>query len=119
MRWSRCRRPRRLNRVRTMAEPRFAVGDLVRTRPVDPPHHTRIPRYTRGHVGEVVEVQGTWQLAEFGLTLPADTEIFVHDTSAESRHMVLPVRPAGSDRLDEAQLAALVTREGLIGTASV
>ena len=58
-------------------------------------------------------------LAEFGLTLPADTEIVVHDTSAESRHLVLPMRPAGSAGLDESDLAALVTREGLIGTASV
>ena len=47
-----------------MTEPRFAVGDRVRARSVDPLHHTRIPRYTRGHVGEVVEVQGTWQLAD-------------------------------------------------------
>jgi nitrile hydratase subunit beta len=47
-----------------MTEPRFAVGDRVRARPVDPPHHTRIPRYARGHVGEVVEVQGTWPLAD-------------------------------------------------------
>jgi nitrile hydratase subunit alpha len=58
-------------------------------------------------------------LAEFGLELPADTEIVVHDTSAESRHMVLPMRPDGTDGRDEAELAALVTREGLIGTASV
>ena len=58
-------------------------------------------------------------LAEFGLELPADTEIVVHDTSAESRHMVLPMRPDGTDGLDEAELAALVTREGLIGTAAV
>jgi nitrile hydratase len=58
-------------------------------------------------------------LAEFGLTLPADTEIVVHDTSAESRHMVLPMRPEGSAGLDEAALASLVTREGLIGTASL
>jgi nitrile hydratase len=58
-------------------------------------------------------------LAEFGLTLPDDTEIVVHDTSAESRHMVLPMRPAGSAALTEAELAALVTREGLIGTAAV
>jgi nitrile hydratase subunit beta len=47
-----------------MAEPRFAVGDRVRTRSVDPAHHTRLPRYARGHVGEVVEVQGTWPLAD-------------------------------------------------------
>ena len=47
-----------------MAEPRFAVGDRVRARSVDPPHHTRVPRYARGHVGEVVEVQGAWPLAD-------------------------------------------------------
>ena len=43
---------------------RFAVGDRVRTRAVDPPHHTRLPRYARGQVGEVVEVQGSWILAD-------------------------------------------------------
>ncbi|HLU59674.1 MAG TPA: nitrile hydratase subunit alpha [Pseudonocardia sp.] len=58
-------------------------------------------------------------LAEFGLELPADTEIVVHDTSAESRHMVLPMRPAGTEGLSEEELARLVTREGLIGTAAV
>jgi nitrile hydratase subunit alpha len=58
-------------------------------------------------------------LAEFGLELPGDTEIVVHDTSAESRHMVLPMRPDGTDGLGEAELTALVTREGLIGTAAV
>ena len=58
-------------------------------------------------------------LAEFGLMLPTDTEIVVHDTSAESRHMVLPMRPDGTAGLDEGALASLVTREGLIGTASV
>ena len=58
-------------------------------------------------------------LAEFGLELPAGTEVVVHDTSAESRHMVLPMRPAGTDGMGEDALAALVTREGLIGTAAV
>lgn len=58
-------------------------------------------------------------LAEFGFDLPETTEIVVHDTSAESRHMVLPMRPAGTGSLDEAALAAVVTREGLIGTAAV
>ena len=58
-------------------------------------------------------------LAEFGLVLPDATEIVVHDTSAESRHMVLPLRPEGTDDTDETALAALVTREGLIGTAAV
>jgi nitrile hydratase len=58
-------------------------------------------------------------LAEFGLVLPDTTQIVVHDTSAESRHMVLPLRPAGTEGADEAELAAHVTREGLIGTAAV
>jgi nitrile hydratase len=58
-------------------------------------------------------------LAEFGLRLPPETEITVWDSSAESRYMVLPVRPAGTDGRTEEELAGLVTREGLIGTAAV
>lgn len=58
-------------------------------------------------------------LAEFGVTLPAATRIAVWDASAESRYMVLPRRPDGTAGLDEAGLAALVTRKGLIGTALV
>ncbi|WP_369131976.1 nitrile hydratase subunit alpha [Modestobacter sp. I12A-02662] len=58
-------------------------------------------------------------LAEFGLELPAATRISVWDASAESRYMVVPRRPAGTDGLPEAELAALVTRKGLIGTAAV
>jgi nitrile hydratase len=58
-------------------------------------------------------------LAEFGLRLPDGVEIVVHDTSAESRHMVLPMRPAGTDDLAEDDLVRLVTCEGLIGTATV
>jgi len=58
-------------------------------------------------------------LAEFGLRLDPDVEITVWDSSAESRYMVLPLRPAGTAGMDEGQLAALVTREGLIGTAAV
>lgn len=38
---------------------RFAPGSRVRAVPGDPPHHTRIPRYVRGHVGEIVAVEGT------------------------------------------------------------
>jgi len=56
-------------------------------------------------------------LAEFGLTLPGDVEISVWDSTSEARYMVLPTRPAGSDGLAAAALAALVTRNGLIGTA--
>jgi nitrile hydratase subunit alpha len=58
-------------------------------------------------------------LAEFGLALPADVAIEVWDASAETRYMVLPRRPAGTEGLDEAALAALVTRNGMIGTAAV
>jgi nitrile hydratase subunit alpha len=55
-------------------------------------------------------------LAEFGVTLPASTDIRVWDSTAEVRYLVLPMRPAGSDGLDEAALAALVTRDSMIGT---
>jgi nitrile hydratase len=58
-------------------------------------------------------------LAEFGLDLPAGTEITVWDSSAETRYMVLPRRPEGTAGLGEEQLAALVTRNALIGTAAV
>ena len=58
-------------------------------------------------------------LREFGLELPASTRITVWDASAESRYMVLPRRPAGTDGLGERELANLVTRKGLIGTALV
>jgi nitrile hydratase len=58
-------------------------------------------------------------LAEFGVELPAGTSIAVWDASAESRYMVLPLRPEGTDGLTEDELAGLVTRKGLIGTALV
>jgi nitrile hydratase subunit alpha len=58
-------------------------------------------------------------LAEFGLELPAGTSIAVWDASAESRYMVLPRRPAGTEGMPEEELAGLVTRKGLIGTAAV
>ena len=58
-------------------------------------------------------------LREFGLELPAATRVSVWDASAESRYMVLPRRPEGTGELAEDELAALVTRKGLIGTAAV
>jgi nitrile hydratase subunit alpha len=58
-------------------------------------------------------------LAEFGLSLPEDVELRVWDASAETRYLVLPLRPAGTDGLGEDELAALVTRNGMIGTAAV
>lgn len=55
-------------------------------------------------------------LAEFGVTLPASTAIRVWDSTAEVRYLVIPQRPAGSEALDEDALAALVTRDSMIGT---
>jgi len=55
-------------------------------------------------------------LADFGVTLPAATEIRVADSTAEVRYLVLPMRPAGTDGFTEEQLAALVTRDSMIGT---
>src|SRR5215470_11851447 len=56
-------------------------------------------------------------LAEFGVALPPDTEITVWDSTSEARYLVLPSRPAGTGGLAADELAALVTRNGLIGTA--
>ncbi len=42
----------------------FAPGTRVRARPGDPDHHTRVPRYVRGHIGEVVESEGEWPLPD-------------------------------------------------------
>jgi nitrile hydratase len=58
-------------------------------------------------------------LHEFGYDVPDDVAITVWDASAESRHMVLPRRPDGTDGLSEPELATLVTRNGLIGVAAV
>jgi len=55
-------------------------------------------------------------LAEFGVTLSPDTDIRVWDSTAEIRYLVVPMRPAGSEGLDEDALAALVTRDSMIGT---
>jgi nitrile hydratase subunit alpha len=58
-------------------------------------------------------------LAEFGTRLPASTEIRVWDSTAEVRYLVIPMRPPGTEALGEDELAALVTRDSMIGTALV
>ena len=58
-------------------------------------------------------------LAEFGLELPGEVGITVWDSTSEARYMVLPARPAGTEALGADELTALVTRNGLIGTALV
>lgn len=56
-------------------------------------------------------------LAEFGTVLPASVEIRVVDSTADCRYLVVPARPVGTEGLDEAALAGLVTRDSMIGTA--
>jgi len=58
-------------------------------------------------------------LAEFGLILPEDVAIRVHDSTADMRYLVLPIRPEGSQGLGESACAALVTRDSMIGVAVV
>jgi nitrile hydratase len=67
------------------------------------PYRSRVVRDPRG------------VLAEFGVTLAASTEIRVWDSTAEVRYLVIPERPAGTDGLREEALAALVTRDSMIG----
>lgn len=58
-------------------------------------------------------------LAEFGTELPESVRVRVHDSTADLRYMVLPMRPEGTDGLDEEALAALVTRDAMIGVTRV
>ena len=58
-------------------------------------------------------------LAEFGLVIADAVEVRVWDSSAEVRYLVMPMRPAGSERLDQVALADLVTRDGMVGVAAV
>jgi nitrile hydratase len=61
----------------------------------------------------VIDPRGV--LADFGVNLPAATEIRVWDSTAETRFMVLPLRPGGTEGWSEEQLASLVTRDCMIG----
>lgn len=58
-------------------------------------------------------------LAEFGLAIPETVEVRVWDSNADLRYLVLPERPADTENLSEAELATLVTRNAMIGTAKV
>ncbi|TMA69514.1 MAG: nitrile hydratase subunit alpha [Deltaproteobacteria bacterium] len=77
-----------------------------------PPSWYKSPAYRARIVREPRAV-----LAEMGLVLPADVEVRVWDSSAEMRYMVLPERPAGTDAMSQDDLAALVTRDAMIGVA--
>ena len=65
----------------------------------------------------VIDPRGV--LREFGTQLPDDVEVRVWDSTAELRYIVLPERPAGTESMSEEQLAALVTRDAMVGVAKV
>ena len=65
----------------------------------------------------VIDPRGV--LSEMGVEVPADTEVRVWDSTAEIRYLVLPERPAGTENMTEDELAALVTRDSMIGVAKV
>jgi len=65
----------------------------------------------------VIDPRGV--LREFGLDLPADVEVRVWDSTAELRYLVLPERPAATENMSEEQLAALVTRDSMVGVSKV
>lgn len=65
----------------------------------------------------VIEPRGI--LSEFGVTVPDDVAVRVWDSTAEIRYLVLPERPAGTDGMDAEALAALVTRDAMVGVAKV
>jgi nitrile hydratase len=73
----------------------------------DPAYRSRVVREPRA------------LLQEMGLTLDQNVEISVWDSSAENRYFVLPIRPAGTEDLSEEELAALVTRDAMVGVAAV
>ncbi|MDO9418775.1 nitrile hydratase subunit alpha [Pararhizobium sp.] len=76
-----------------------------------PPVWYKAPPY---RARAVIDPRGV--LAEFGLALPETQNIRVWDSTAELRYLVVPERPAGTDGLDQEQLADLVTRDAMIGT---
>ena len=62
----------------------------------------------------VIDPRGV--LSEFGLTLPSGTDIRIWDSTAETRFLVVPMQPAGTEGWSEEQLASLVTRDSMVGT---
>jgi nitrile hydratase len=75
-----------------------------------PPQWYKEPAYRARAVAEPRAV-----LREFGVELPKDTEIRVWDSTSEVRYLVVPAKPDGTDGATEEELAALVTRDGMVG----
>jgi nitrile hydratase len=76
-----------------------------------PPAWYKSPAYRARVVAEPRAI-----LREFGLELGADVEVRVWDSTADVRYLVLPMRPEGTEAMDEAELAGLVTRDSMVGT---
>src|SRR5258706_9288104 len=74
----------------------------------------RCARAIRGPSRAVMDPRGV--LRDFGVELPDHTEIRVWDSTAEMRYLVLPMRPLGTESWSEERLAAIVTRDSMIGT---
>jgi nitrile hydratase subunit alpha len=85
----------------------WAVLGLPPTWYKSAPYRSRVVRDPRG------------VLHDFGVDLPSETEIRIWDSTAEVRYLVIPMRPEGSEHLSEEALAALVTRNAMIGTGLV
>jgi nitrile hydratase subunit alpha len=64
----------------------------------------------------VIDPKGV--LSDFGLKLPEETQIRIWDSTAETRFLVLPMRPQGTENWSEEQLAELVTRDSMVGTGA-
>jgi nitrile hydratase len=79
-----------------------------------PPVWYKAPAYRSRVVSEPRTV-----LAEFGLELDADVEVRVWDSSADMRYIVVPQRPDGTEHMTEEELAAIITRDAMIGVAQV
>src|SRR5499427_5896499 len=109
------------------------VGDhLVAVENTERTHHMIVCTLCSCYPWEVLGLPPTWYksapyrsravidprgvLADFGVTLPPSTDIRVWDSTAETRFLVLPMRPAGTEGWSEERLASLVTRDSMIGT---
>ena len=79
-----------------------------------PPMYFKSPPYRARCVKEPRAV-----LKEFGVELPDDTEIRVWDSNSELRYLVIPMRPEGTESMSEEELAGLVSRDSMLGTALV
>jgi nitrile hydratase alpha subunit len=122
------------------ANPKFGPGDRVTVRALYPLGHVRTPYYdvivctlcscyprwllglppdwykSRNYRSRVINEPRN-VLREFGTEIPDDAVVRVHDSTADVRYLVLPKRPAGTDGWSEDKLAALVSRDSMIGVS--